>query len=250
MSAQPHASPTNSGPPEGVTRDEELLRRFVTGDDRACRAVERWAREIVRFRPYGIPPDEHDDIVQQALAGVWEACSKSGFILRASLGGLVRRVVMARCVDWLRGRRENVELDEAQPDLRPGPTELLEESEQWARVRWAIGRLSPAGQKLIRLHFLEHLPYARMVAELGGTEGALRVRMFQTMEQVRRLLGASRTVPEHPRFTGSRDASQCPTPSALVPPQDRRRIPALPSWPGLAAHGIERHMREGRIIQR
>ena len=172
------------------TQDEELLRQFLAGDDRACRAVERWAREIVRFRPYGVPVDEHDDIVQQALMALWRACSESDFVLRTSLRGFVRKVVMARCVDWLRRRRPSTEIDETVPDPHPGPTDVMEESEQWARARWAIGRLGPACQELIRLHFLENLPYARIAADLGRAEGTLRVRMFQCMEQVRRLLGS------------------------------------------------------------
>src|SRR5262245_54828849 len=62
--------------------DEHLLRLFLAGDPAAHRTVEGWAREIVRFRPYGIPRTEHADIVQQAIGMLWVACSRPGFTLR------------------------------------------------------------------------------------------------------------------------------------------------------------------------
>jgi RNA polymerase sigma-70 factor (ECF subfamily) len=174
------------------SEDSELLARFIAGDSGACRLVERWAREIVRFRPYGIPRPEHEDVVQESIGMVWRACSKPGFSLRTGLRALTRRIVLARCVDHLRRRRVVVPLDHGLPDTQPGPEQAAANTEQWARVRWAIQQLDEGGQEIVRLHFLDEIPYAELADRLGLATPTVRGRVFQCMRQVRQLLDERR----------------------------------------------------------
>ena len=75
--------------------DDPLLRRFVAGDAAACRQVERWAYEVAAFGRFRLPADEREDVVQDAVAGVWQAASRRDFELRHSLKAFVRQVAAA-----------------------------------------------------------------------------------------------------------------------------------------------------------
>ena len=44
--------------PGPVHEDEPLWRRFLAGDAAACRAIERWAADVIRFRFCRIPREE------------------------------------------------------------------------------------------------------------------------------------------------------------------------------------------------
>ena len=174
--------------PEG---DDQLLRRFLAGDREAVRTVEGWARAIVRFRPYGIPRAEHGDVVQQSIGMLWAACSRPGFALRHGLRALVRRIVLARCVDHLRRVRPSVEVDDDLADPGPGLEERALERERRLAVRRALLQLDDRCREVIRLHYLDGIEYATLATRLGIAASTVRVRMFHCMKEVRRLISIS-----------------------------------------------------------
>jgi RNA polymerase sigma-70 factor (ECF subfamily) len=170
--------------------DDDLLRRFLAGEAAAYRTVDRWARDIVRFRPYGIPRSEHDDVVQQAIAMLWTTCSRDEFALQYGLRALLRRIVFARCVDFLRRRRRTEELDDTIVDPGPGPDESLAEQSRWTEVAWALRGLNPRCRDIIRMHYLEELPYAKVAQKMGIAAATVRVHMFNCLKEVRRRIDA------------------------------------------------------------
>jgi RNA polymerase sigma-70 factor, ECF subfamily len=170
------------------SEDEALLRRFLAGDAAAHRTIAGWAREIVRFRPYGIPRDAHDDVVQSSLGQMWTACSRPDFELRHGVRAMIRTIVLARCVDHLRRRRPTVELEETLPDPAPGPEEATAASDHWSRVQRAIAQVDARCREIIRLHFLDGLAYAELAGRMGHAPATVRVRMFHCMKEIRRLL--------------------------------------------------------------
>lgn len=177
--------PETRGPHPG---DVELLRQFLSGEAAACRKVERWAWEVVYFKHYAVPPDEREDVVQEAVAAIWRAASRPGFALRSGLRPFVRQVAAARAIDRLRRLRPTVELDEATPDPAPGPYDLLLARDQGAQVKWAIQNASPSCQEIIRLHYFEGLTYGEIAARLERAEATLRVRMFNCMKAIRKAI--------------------------------------------------------------
>jgi len=179
---------TRGSTPPRRSEDEQLLRRFLAGDPSAFRTVEGWARVIVRFRPYGIPPDAHDDVVQSSLGMLWKSCSRSDFELRHGLRAMVRKVVLARCVDHLRRRRPMMELDETLQDPAPLPEQAMLESDRWTSVQRAIQKVDHRCQEIIQLHFLDGLAYAELASRMGLAPATVRVRMFHCMKEIRRLL--------------------------------------------------------------
>jgi RNA polymerase sigma factor (sigma-70 family) len=169
-------------------RDEPLLRAFLRGEPAACRRVERWAWEIIHFKPYGIPHDEREDLVQQVVTGVWQAASRKDFRLRRGLRPFVRHVAMARCVDWLRRLRDTVEVDETLRDPRPGPAEIVAERRRAEQVLAVLERMDAPCRELIHDHIFLDRSYAEIARRLGRPEVTLRVRMYNCLKAVRRML--------------------------------------------------------------
>lgn len=150
--------------------------------------VEQWARDVVRFRGYGIRSTEHDDLVQQTLIATWRACSRPGFVVRKGLRAVVHKIALARCVDWLRRQRPMQELDDNLADPLPEPTQQLADSDQWNQVQGALARLGKGCREIVQLRFFHELPYAEMAKLTGRNEATLRVRLFQCMKEVRKQL--------------------------------------------------------------
>jgi RNA polymerase sigma factor (sigma-70 family) len=172
---------------EGV-HEEDLLRRFLAGEGDACRRVEIWVREIVGFKSYGMGRADRDDVVQESLAGIWKLVTRDDFSIERSLRSLVRAVATARCVDRLRRRRPTAEIPESLEHTGPDPYQELLRREDDARVRWALQNLGDACREIIRLHFFEGRTYGQIAAALDRAESTMRVRMFNCMKELRKLV--------------------------------------------------------------
>jgi RNA polymerase sigma-70 factor (ECF subfamily) len=168
-----------------------MLRRFLSGDASACRAVERWAREILLYQRLGLTREEREDIVQEVLGGVWQAAGRPGFALRRGLRAFVRTVTLARAIDRVRRRRRSVPVEDTLRDPSPGPETDAESSAEAGRLHEALGALDPRCREIIRLHYFEDLPYARIAALQRRSEATMRVRMFHCLRVLRERLGAA-----------------------------------------------------------
>lgn len=176
--------------------DDPLLRRFVSGDRAACRTIERWAREILFYRRLNLTAEDVEDVVQEVVTGVWQATARPGFRLRHGLRALVRTVTLARAIDRVRRLRvRRAEgLDEELTDPAPGPAPLAEAGEDRERLHAALQDLDARCREIIRLHYFEDWPYARIAARERRSEATLRVRMFHCIRALRvRLRGGGAT---------------------------------------------------------
>ena len=176
----------------GNTRDDhDILRRFRAGELAAFREVETWAKQVVRH--FSLPESERDDIVQQTLTDLWHTITKPDFQLRENLRGLVRKIAAANCLDLLRLLRKwrrHGELDDAiaRPDPRPGPHDRAERKNERLLLRLVLRALSPSCKEIIALHFFQELTYPEIGAQLGRAEGTMKVRMFNCIREIRKML--------------------------------------------------------------
>jgi RNA polymerase sigma factor (sigma-70 family) len=177
---------TDTVPARASDDDLHLLRRFVAGEAEAHRTIERWAREVVFFRGFGLTAEDRADAVQDTVAAVWRAASRADFELRHGTRALVRTVAAARCIDRLRRRRVQMPLDAEFPDSGRNPLEQLLASDASARVRAAILALDEPCREIIRLHYFEELHYAEIATREGRTESTMRVRMFNCLKAIRK----------------------------------------------------------------
>lgn len=169
--------------PNGV--NDRLLRGFLTGDRASTRRIEGWASEHVRRKLSGLPREDREDIVQETLVGLHRAVTHSGFSLRTTLRGLVKKIAVARCIDYLRRRRPVVDLDPDMPDPHGSPYDEILRKEQGARLRWILQNLKERCKELIRLFYFEERPYSQIALKLGAVENTLRGQMFRCMQQIR-----------------------------------------------------------------
>jgi RNA polymerase sigma-70 factor (ECF subfamily) len=167
--------------------DDQLLRRFLAGEPAACRRIERWIREILLYRRLNLGPEDVDDVVQEVTVGVWQAAARPGFRLRHGLRAFVRTVTLARAIDRvrrLRVRRADP-VDETLPDTGPGPADAVEAEGERARLHRALDALDEKCREVIRLHYFEGWPYARIAVREQRSEGTLRARMFDCIRRLR-----------------------------------------------------------------
>lgn len=172
--------------------DDTLLRRFLAGDVAACRAVERWAHQILYYRRLGLTTADREDIVQDVLTGVWQAAGRPGFALRHGLRAFVRTVTLARAIDRVRRRRSIEPLSDALRDPAASPESHVELREDFERLCAALAALDARCRDIIHLHYFEDWSYARIAGRAGRAEATMRVRMFNCLRALReRLTGAS-----------------------------------------------------------
>jgi len=168
--------------------EDPTLRTFLLGDPTACRKVERWAWDIIRFKGFGIPREEQENLLQDTLVGVWQQVSKPGFVLRKNLGPLVRTIAIRRCLDYFKGRRLSAPLPEDIVDPGESPEDRIQKQEWLGLARKTIRKLSPACQDLIRLVFVEELRNVEIAAREGKTPGAIGFRLFTCIRKLRKLM--------------------------------------------------------------
>ena len=175
-----------------ATRDgpmDDLVRRFRSGEAAACRQLERWASEVVRSPRYGIAAADRADLVQETLRLAWQQMSEPGFRVGHSVRALIHRIAMARCVDWLRRRRVQVEVREELLREFPDPIARLEQERLLERLQRALQGIKPFCRDLIRQHFHEQRSYPEIAAATGRHPSTLRVHMFNCLKLLRSLMG-------------------------------------------------------------
>ena len=169
--------------------DLDLLRQFLAGHTAATRQVESWAREVIRYKAYRLYQTDADDIVQQTVIAVWRAASRDGFSLQIGFKAFVRHVAIARCIDAVRRTRPTAELTAEVADTALAPyLDQVFASDEGARLRYALMQLGESCQEVIRLHFYEEMQYAAIAETLGRAEATMRVRMFNCIKDIRKIL--------------------------------------------------------------
>ncbi len=158
---------------------------FVAGDPATHKCVERWAAEIVHFKYCWIPSEDRRDVVRDTIAAVWRVAAAGRLDPERGFRAFVRRVAMARCVDYLRRRRSFVSMDDVTLESRAlTPYDRALRRDRSRQLRWEIRGLGETCRDLVRLHFLDDLPYATIAERMHRTTGALRVKMMACLKEL------------------------------------------------------------------
>lgn len=100
-----------------------------------------------------------------------------------------------------RGRRRRREeptalVEERLPESAQGPVSILcrvEHKEELERLDRALARLPDDGRELVVLRFIEEMSYAEIAETTGGSEAALRGKVFRALRALRRILEREET---------------------------------------------------------
>ena len=138
----------------------------------------------------GAPPDQADELAQEALLTVWhkahlfdpQGASASGWIFRIARNLRIDFLRRARRLDAIGTDPTNDPAEIDQPDS------IVTAGQLGGRVRSAIGKLSPEQLHVITLSFLEGRPHAEIAQRLQLPLGTVKSRLRLAVKRLRELL--------------------------------------------------------------
>lgn len=170
--------------------DEELMRRYVDGDQAAFRRLfERYAPVLVRLTARHLRSDElAREVVQQTFFQLHAA--RRDFRSDARLRPWVFTIAMNLVREHYRraGRRKEDPLDEARAPAAEAERSPLEGKERVAILRAALAQLPESQREVVELHWIEERPFSEVAEIVGSTEGAVRVRAHRAYKRLKELL--------------------------------------------------------------
>lgn len=156
----------------------DLARSFIAGEPGAVRGVGRIVAGVVRSPRYGIPGGDREDVVQATIEKLLTAVPRTGYRFDKGFEALVRHVAHARCVEYVRRRRDTVSFEETTQTAAssdPSAEDVVLSKERKGLVRKALATLDPFVQELFRMHAFEGLTWEEIGLAKERSPGALRV---------------------------------------------------------------------------
>jgi len=159
----------------GRLYDRSLVLRFQIGDESAfAEIVARMHPRLRQFlvSAFGLQPADVEDLLQD----VWvDACGGLRRLRKpASLRPWMYRVARNRALKHLRRRRLAVGLDASQVPARASEDG---EADRLARLRAALGKMSPAHREAVVLRYEHGLSYEEIARALKCRVGTVRSRL-------------------------------------------------------------------------
>jgi RNA polymerase sigma-70 factor (ECF subfamily) len=197
-------------------RDEDLVRRFLSGDRAAFAAlVERHERRVynLALRMTGREEDARD-ATQDALLTVLKKLSS--FRGEAAFTTWLHRVTVNACYDLLRKRQRAPLLERADDDLPPieppPAADHAQTSDLSIDVQRALTQVPEDFRVVMILHDVQDLPQEEVAAILGIPVGTVKSRLHRGRLVLARALGV-RTA----QGAGERPAAAGPSDGAMSP---------------------------------
>jgi RNA polymerase sigma-70 factor (ECF subfamily) len=179
--------------PEGEARDEDLVRRFLSGDRAAFAAlVERHERRVynLALRMTGREEDARD-ATQDAFLTVLRKLSS--FRGEAAFTTWLHRVAVNACYDLLRKRQRQPMLDrgdEDHPAAEPPPApDHADASDLSIDVQRALLEVPEDFRAAMILHDVRDLPQEEVARILGVPVGTVKSRLHRGRIALARALG-------------------------------------------------------------
>lgn len=173
--------------------DRRLVAEFLDGGETAANEIRGWVERAAQpfRRKLGF---ELEDVVQEAMLEITRYLQEDRFEGRGSLRGYVWRTVSHSCLDRLRAHRRvswmSIE-DLSLPTGEAGAETRLARRQSIRACLEIANRAAESCRQLWRM-ILEGKSYRQMSAELGVSEGALRVRVLRCRRQALALRRESR----------------------------------------------------------
>jgi RNA polymerase sigma factor (sigma-70 family) len=164
--------------------DDELMAAYVAGDGGAFNEIfRRYAPALLRALKRGASRDESSDLLQQTFLHLHR--SRADFAHGAALRPWLFTIAINVKRQHLRtlARRREAPLGDMLENLAaPPPRTDRDELEGIAAL---LAELPPAQRKVIELHFIDELSFARVAEAVGASLAAVRVRAHRGYEVLR-----------------------------------------------------------------
>jgi RNA polymerase sigma-70 factor (ECF subfamily) len=168
--------------------DEDCMTQLSTGKlDAAALLFQRYQRSLFNFfLRQGISAEASEDLVQNLFERVikYRQTYRQGMPFRAWLYQIARNVQ----ADWQRqGKRlPQQELDAGAMEL-PEHNPSFEQEEDLHRMEKAMQKLAPEQLEILLLARYQRMKYAEVAELLGCSEGAVKLKVFRALQQLRSL---------------------------------------------------------------
>jgi RNA polymerase sigma-70 factor (ECF subfamily) len=171
-------------------QDVELARRSQAGDTEAFGELVTKYRTKIFNMVYGMVRNEHDawDLAQEGFVRAWQPIHR--FEGRSSFYTWLYSLTMNLTIYSLRrkGRREEIELNDAISSSLPSPTVNYQRTEIWEQVNAALAKLSPEHRAVVVLKELEDLQYHEIAEVLNLSMGTVMSRLFYGRKKLQSML--------------------------------------------------------------
>src|ERR1700732_1542789 len=171
-------------------QDVELVRRSQAGDTEAFGELVTKYRTKIFTMVYGMVRNEHDawDLAQEGFVRAWQSIHR--FEGRSLFYTWLYSITVNLTIYSLRrkGRREEVELNDAIPTSLPGPGVNYQRTEIREQVNAALAKLSPEHRAVVVLKELEDLQYHEIAEVLNLSMGTVMSRLFYGRKKLQSML--------------------------------------------------------------
>jgi RNA polymerase sigma-70 factor (ECF subfamily) len=172
------------------SEDLDLIHRSQAGDTEAFGELVTKYRAKIYTMLYGMVRNENDawDLAQEGFLKAWRSIHK--FEGRSSFYTWLYRLTVNLAIDSLRrkGRRVEVELDDAIPSFLPSPRANYRRTEIRQHINGALAQLSPEHRTVIVLKEIEDLQYHEIAEILGISVGTVMSRLFYARKKLQSIL--------------------------------------------------------------
>jgi RNA polymerase sigma-70 factor (ECF subfamily) len=172
---------------------ERLVERARGGDRDAFGALyDAFAPRVYRFFRFRVADSAAaQDLTQKVFVKMIEQLPRYRS-QGAPFAAWLFRVARNAWIDEHRTSHQDVGLDALveQPDERLGPEEMAADAFDWGRVRTALDRLPDDQREAIACRFFAGLTPRETGAQMGRSEGSVRVLQHRALASMRRLLAA------------------------------------------------------------
>ena len=170
--------------------DLELARRSQAGDTEAFGELVTKYRAKIFTMVYGMVRNENDawDLAQEGFLKAWRSIHQ--FQGRSSFYTWLYSLTVNLAIDSLRrkGRRVEVELDDAIPSSLPSPRANYQRTEIREHINAALAQLSPEHRAVIVLKEIEDLQYQEIAEILNLSIGTVMSRLFYGRKKLQSIL--------------------------------------------------------------
>jgi RNA polymerase sigma-70 factor (ECF subfamily) len=172
------------------SEDLKLIRRSQAGDTEAFDELVTRYRTKIFTMLYGMVRNENDawDLAQEGFLRAWRSIHK--FEGRSSFYTWLYSLTVNLAKDSLRrkGRRVEVELDDAIPCSLPSPRANYRRTEIRQHIDAALAQLSPEHRAVIILKEIEDLSYQEIAEILRLSIGTVMSRLFYSRKKLQAIL--------------------------------------------------------------
>ncbi len=171
-------------------QDLELTRRSQAGDTEAFDELVTKYRAKIFAMVCCMVRNEHDawDLAQEAFLKAWQSIHR--YEGRCSFYTWLYSITVNLTIYSLRrkGRRQEVELNEAIPSSLPNPSVNYQCTEIREQVDEALAKLSPEQRAVVVLKDLEGLQYHEIAEVLNLSMGTVMSRLFYARKKLQFML--------------------------------------------------------------